>query len=232
MSQNTSSAVMAQRIEPPDSFDDFPTPCWGTRALMEHVIKPRALTRGRVQEPACNRGYMVRALRDYFDSVYASDIFDYTTGPTLYVQDRVVDFLWAGTQSPVLEINPPDWVITNPPFKLAEQFIAQAREVARVGVAMLVRTSFLEGGGRYERLFSVNPPSIIAQFAERLILTKGIVRDPNLEYWDEETQKMRRPSTATAYAWLIWVRDLAPQPFQWIPPCRTLLERPGDYPTL
>ncbi|MGH8525505.1 MAG: SAM-dependent methyltransferase, partial [Gammaproteobacteria bacterium] len=31
--QNTSHAVMAQRLEPKDSFDDFPTPPWATRAL-------------------------------------------------------------------------------------------------------------------------------------------------------------------------------------------------------
>jgi len=36
--QNTSHAVMAQRFEAKDSLDDFPTPPWATRALLEHVI--------------------------------------------------------------------------------------------------------------------------------------------------------------------------------------------------
>lgn len=40
MSQNTSHAVMAQRAEAHDSLDDFPTPPWATRALIEHVIWP------------------------------------------------------------------------------------------------------------------------------------------------------------------------------------------------
>jgi hypothetical protein len=35
--QNTSHAVMAQRIEAADSPDDFPTPPWATRGLMEYV---------------------------------------------------------------------------------------------------------------------------------------------------------------------------------------------------
>ena len=35
--QNTSSAVMAQRIEPADSADLFPTPPWATRALVEWI---------------------------------------------------------------------------------------------------------------------------------------------------------------------------------------------------
>jgi hypothetical protein len=36
--QDTSYAVMAQRIEAQDSLDDFPTPPWATRALIEHVL--------------------------------------------------------------------------------------------------------------------------------------------------------------------------------------------------
>ena len=36
--QNTSHAVMAQRVEAANSLDNFPTPPWATRALIEHVI--------------------------------------------------------------------------------------------------------------------------------------------------------------------------------------------------
>lgn len=41
--QNTSHAVMAQRYEAADSPDDFPTPPWATRALIEHVIGVEAV---------------------------------------------------------------------------------------------------------------------------------------------------------------------------------------------
>ena len=41
MVQNTSHAVMAQRIEAADSPDDFPTPPWATRALIEHVLEDK-----------------------------------------------------------------------------------------------------------------------------------------------------------------------------------------------
>ena len=49
---------------------------------------------------------------------------------------------------------PPEtnWTITNPPFRLAEQFIARALVCSTAGVAMLVRTSFQEGMERYRRL--------------------------------------------------------------------------------
>lgn len=215
MSQNTSHAVMAQRSEPHDSLDDFPTQPWGSRALVQHVLIPEDVKLGSAWEPACNRGYMARPLRESFGRVHASDIFDYSQESGGFCQDRVVDFLWPDSESPNLAKHPVDWIITNPPFRLAEQFIWRARNLATVGCAMLVRTSFLEGAGRYERLYSITPPTIIAQFVERLPMVKGRVD--------------RRVSTATSYAWLVWIRDRDPKPFQWIPPCRAKLERDEDY---
>lgn len=205
--QNRSSAVMQQRSEPDDSLDDFPCPPWGTRALVEHVIMPMFLPVGITLEPACNRGYMARPLAEYFNRVVTSDVHDYGWSG----QQQIEDFLFPnfGARKSV------EWVITNPPFRLAEQFIAKAREISRVGCAMLVRTSFLEGVGRYQRLFSVNPPTMTAQFVERLPMVKGRVD--------------RKASTATSYAWLVWVHGVERQPFQWIPPCRARLERDSDY---
>ena len=52
--QNTSHAVMAQRVEAKDSLDDFPTPPWATRALIEHVIEREADVKEMTAfEPAC-----------------------------------------------------------------------------------------------------------------------------------------------------------------------------------
>lgn len=101
------------------------------------------------------------------------------------------------------------------PFRLAEEFIAQGRKIARVGCAALVRASFLEGIGRYERLYSINPPTMQAQFVERLPMVKCRI-DPDA-------------STATSYCWLVWVHGMERQPYQWIPPCRKHLELAGDY---
>ena len=196
---------MQQRHEPHDSLDDFPTPCWATRALIEHVIGD-CWQNYRVDEPACNRGYMARPLAEYFHAVNASDIHDYGFGYD------VRDYLYPGSNQPKA-----DWTITNPPFKLAEQFIEMARDRSTVGVAMFVRSAFLESIGRYERLFNVNPPSIIAQFSERVVLHKGHVT--------------KTGSTATAYCWLVWNKCDSDNKtrFTWIPPCRKRLERPGDY---
>jgi hypothetical protein len=80
---------------------------------------------------------------------------------------------------------------------------------------MLVRTVFIETVGRYERLFKPNPPTVLAQFSERVVMLKGRLAG--------------RGSTATAYAWIVWERGRPESRLAWIPPCRKLLERDGDY---
>ena len=62
--QNTSHAVMAQRFEAKDSLDDFPTPPWATRALLEHVIPDKDLAGRSVWEPACGAGHMAKVLKE------------------------------------------------------------------------------------------------------------------------------------------------------------------------
>lgn len=239
MTQNTSSAVMQQRTEAHDSLDDFPTPPWAVRALVEYVLDPTIGTSTRVPlvsassvwEPCSNRGYMAKALKEDFRRVHTSDIFDYSEDPTTVLcQDRVTDFLFPFSESACIEAQGVDWIITNPPFRLAEQIIQRGRDIAREGVAVLVRSAFLEGVDRYNTLFSISPPTLVAQFSERVIMHKGVLRDPSKEYLDERTGTMKRPSTATSYTWLVWITGMAPRPMIWIPPVRRLLERSGDYP--
>lgn len=198
---------MAQRNEPADSPDDFPTPPWATRALIEHVIPPRyQLARQTCLEPACGAGHMAKVLAEYFSEVRYSDAFDYDYGPTR-------NFL-----TYPYETNAVDWVITNPPFRLAEEFILRSLHIARVGVAVLARTVFLESSGRYRRIFEANPPSVFAQFVERIPMVRGRLD--------------AKASTATGYAWLIWEREGTDQPrLAWVPPCRKKLERLSDYPS-
>ena len=75
--QNTSHAVMAQRVEPASGLDDFPTPPWATRALVEHVLDKPALASMSCLEPACGRGHVAMTLAECFGSVSSSDVFDY-----------------------------------------------------------------------------------------------------------------------------------------------------------
>lgn len=205
MTQNRSTAVMQRRVEAHDSLDDFPTPPWATRALCEWLNgKVNPLDHMTCREPAANRGHMVKPLREYFAKVEASDAHDYGVGYP------VRDYLF-GVPDMV------DFTITNPPFRLAEQFIEQASRTSEFGFAMIVRAAFLESVGRFERLFSVNPPSHVLQFTERVVMHKGKLSPDG--------------STATAYAWLVWLadRDDCETTLEWIAPCRKRLERAEDY---
>jgi hypothetical protein len=200
--QNLSTAVMQQRHEPSDSLDMFPTQPWATRALCEYLRNEFGPLDGlSCWEPACGMGDMARPLAEYFGSVRASDVHNWGFGERQ-------DFLFP-------DETPCDWIITNPPFRLAEQFIHASLPRARVGVAMLVRLAFLEGVGRYQGLFRSRRPCRILQFTERVPMVKGRLTATG--------------STATAYCWVVWQGGASRTIFDWIPPCRRKLERAGDY---
>jgi hypothetical protein len=205
MMKYQSYAVTAQRIEPQDSADDFPTPPWATRALLEYVISYKQLLGSlNCLEPACGAGHMAKVLKEYFGEVRAGDAFPYGYAP-------VRDFL-----TYPYEANAVDWVITNPPFRLAEEFVTRALLVARKGVAILARTVFLESVGRYETIFESRPPAKFAQFVERVPMIKGRLDS--------------KATTATGYAWFVWEKKYRGEPrLMWVPPCRRQLEKEGDY---
>src|SRR5215471_12247523 len=140
--QNKSHAVMSQRVEAADSPDDFPTPPWATRGLIEYIFENKKdLPAQSCLEPACGAGHMAKVLKEYFGEVVYADAYGYGYGP-------IRDFLTYPYAT-----NSCDWVITNPPFRLAEEFVLRALSVARVGVAILARTVFLESVGRYDAIF-------------------------------------------------------------------------------
>jgi ParB-like chromosome segregation protein Spo0J len=198
-------ALMADRQEPADSLDFFPTPPWATRALMERVFPHLGvIPSGLALEPACGEGHMAEPLAEYFRRVIATDIFDYGYG------EAAVDFLSEDTSREA------DWLITNPPFgDKTVPFVLRALKLARVGVAVFQRLQWVETIERYESIFRDCAPTLVAFFVERVCLCKG--------RWDPDG------STATAYAWFTWIHGEAPRPPFWIPPgCSERLTHPDD----
>ena len=214
--QNTTHAVMSQRHEASDSLDYFPTPPWATRALFQEILKPNWLFPHQPKddvlletclEPACGGGHMVKVLQEYFLEVESCDVADYG-------QDRIADFLSSDVAGDY------DFIITNPPFNLAEEFVLKALPMARQCVAIFARTQFMESIGRYERLFKPHPPQFIAQFSERVPIVKG--------------RLSATASTATSYAWFIWRgtaggHKTSETKLLWIPPSRRIWEKAADY---
>lgn len=159
------------------SLEFFPTPPWASRAGAALIkrIDPAA---NSAWEPACGKGHMAEPLREYFAEVRASDCHAYGYG-------EVKDFLF--------EFGPPcvDWIITNPPFELAVQFALHGFTRARRGVALLLRTAWLESVERYSLFYESSwPLTVLAPYAERVNMQLG--------YWSPNG------STATAYAWFIF----------------------------
>jgi hypothetical protein len=177
------TSVMASRREPPDALDWFPTPPWATRALFRHVLPTLggpAVIRS-AWESACGEGHMAAVIEECVTEwVIASDIFDYGFGQAPH------DFLH---DEP---FGRPEWIITNPPFNLACEFTLRALDLASEGVAMLARTTWIEGKGRYEKLFRDRPPTPYAPFVERVPMVKG--------RWDPAA------ATATSYARFVWCK--------------------------
>jgi hypothetical protein len=200
------TAVMAQRREPPAALDYFPTPPWATRALFKHTLPALGIeTVGSVWEPACGEGHMAAVITDLAcGPVVASDIYSYGYGTA------PLDFLHDAA------LASPEWIISNPPFNLACEFTLRALDLASEGIAMLVRTQWIEGVGRYEKLFKSRPPTLYAPFVERVPMMKG--------RWDPSA------STATSYAWFVWrKRTSGPPRIFWIPPgCRVALTHSDD----
>ena len=207
----TNLAVYQQRVEPRDSADDFPTPPWAVRAMCEWLIENTGndLSQQTVLEPACNRGYMARPLSEYFASIVARDKFDY--GDEHYPHaDECRDFLSDA------DVGEHDWVITNPPFILAEEFVHKALTVAKVGVVMVLRVAFLEGVRRWERLYSSIPPTYYLQYVERVSMVKGAY-DPDA-------------SRPVAVCCMVWLKSDTEHDtrLRWIAPCKKRLMRGDD----
>jgi hypothetical protein len=176
---------MARKKAGADRLNFFPTPPWAVRALIEEVLIPEGASPAMMTcwEPACGAGHMAIPLAGYFHDVFASDVNDWGFGGR-----RDLDFTFAAAEDAPW---PVDWVITNPPFVLAEAFVQRAISIADAGVAMLMRLSWLEGGDRYRSIFSKRPPRFVCPFADRVSMIEGV--------WDPEA------NSATAYAWFVWM---------------------------
>lgn len=87
-------------------------------------------------------------------------------------------------------INQADVIIMNPPYATLEPFLIRALEIAQDKLIVLCRTQVLEGVGRYKNIFSINPPTDIYQYIDRI------------QCW--RNGKKPQGSSAQAYCWLVW----------------------------
>jgi hypothetical protein len=140
--------VSNRRLVEVEGPDFYPTPDWGTRALLRHIDFT-----GPILEPCCGEGAMAEILKETGQPISASDIVDRGYGDTR-------DFLCV--QEPQTN------VVTNPPFNVAETLLAHALSLASQKVCFLLRTAFLESRRRYGSFYQLTPPTKLLVFTERL----------------------------------------------------------------
>lgn len=158
--------------------DLYETPAVAVEALLKVESFPRI-----VWEPACGPGAIVRVLRDHDYLVHATDLVDYGCE---FAAARV-DFL--------LEIQAPQGVgaiITNPPFKLATEFVERALLLVPK-VAMLLRLGFIESVRR-SPILDDGQLARVYPFANRLPMM-------HRDGWDGP-----KASSATPFCWFVWDR--------------------------
>ena len=155
--------------------DDFyPTPPEATRAL----LSAEKFT-GQIWEPACGDGAISRVLEASGYDVISSDLIDRGYGETN--RDFLLDF----------ESTVPN-IVTNPPFKFAEEFARHALARATEKVALLCRVAWLEGIGRRD-LFLHSPLARVLVFSNRIPMRRN-----------GEPMINSGAGGMIAFAWFVW----------------------------
>ncbi len=174
-----------KRIADIDGPDFYPTPKWATHALIENEKFV-----GDIWESACGDGAMSEVLSKTGNKVISSDLYDRGYG------EAGIDF--RSTSRSV------DNIVTNPPFNAAEDFVHTGLKAAKGKFALLLRLAFLEGAGRQNSIFNINPPSKVWVFSERIT------------FYPRNAE--RKGSGTTAYAWFVWDREhFGPSEICWLP---------------
>lgn len=162
--------------------DDFyPTPPEPTAALLQYYIDviPRV-----VVEPACGDGAMSRVIAAHGFTVLSSDKFHRGFGI------GAIDFL---------ELPPsPMWsrmaLITNPPFILADEFIAHAHNLGFAFVAMYLKSTYWNAAKRYD-LWTKYPPKACHPIGWRVDFTGegNATMDCQWVTWGDMVQQSNEP---------------------------------------
>lgn len=152
---------------------------------------------GTIHDPCCGKGTIpnVASERGYHAS--GSDIVDRGyRGKGGFDWDGAYNFFYDPTMR--------DNIVSNPPYKLAEEMFAHACRHAALKVAFVLRISFLAGQKRRDRLFKQYRPSEVIVLSQRPSMPPGGTGVP------------AKGGTAD-YVWLVWDRAyFGPTTLRWI----------------
>jgi hypothetical protein len=141
---------------------------------------------GAIWEPACGQGAISMVLKDHGYDVVSTDLV--WRG---YGEKHPIDFL--------MEYKPlaPN-IITNPPFKNANDFIKLACALSTGKVAFLLRLACLEGSAR-RKIFETTPLARVWVFSKRLTMWRNGVKTSDA-------------GGTVAFAWFVWESGFTGKP--------------------
>jgi hypothetical protein len=177
LSLNTGNARAPLKARGDDLYE---TPPEAVHAL----LKAEQIT-GTVWEPACGPGSIVGVLRSAGYRVFATDLVDYGCPDS----EARCDFLME--RHPSFAISA---IVTNPPFKLAREFVTHALTLQVPKVCMLLRLAFLESESR-RAILDCGLLARVHVFRNRL---------PMMHRAGRGTQVAKTDSSAMAFAWFVW----------------------------
>ena len=157
-------------------------------------------------DPHCGGGSFLRSLGHYLPpgNIQGTDIDPTARGLSSSVLEpqvglrRAFDFLkpWPA------EWRRPHWIVGNPPYCAAELHVRQALQVARVGVAFLLRLGFLGSASRHE-FWQEMPARRIWVLSERPSFTSGATdsQEYALFVWRRAPSRRSSPALLEVLSW-------------------------------
>ena len=143
-----------------------------------------------IWENACGAGHISQVLIDNGHEVHSTDIVD----RNFWGFNGIQDFLDCKEIHNRRNLKA---IMTNPPFKLAEQFVEKAMVLLSSGdlCIYLLRIQFLESKSRKE-LFKKYPPKYVYVHSERIKVEKN----GEFEKYNAKTQ---------CFAWFVWEKGFS-----------------------
>ena len=112
--------------------DFYPTPAKATHVLFDHV----PFIKGVIFEPCSGDGAIASVIEERLQRTIVTNDIDIRSQADFHL-DAAIASSWE-------KFPQPDWIVTNPPFNEALPILRNSFEKATVGVAFLLRLSFLE----------------------------------------------------------------------------------------
>ena len=187
-----------------DRVDDdyYVTPPSATKVFLESFGLNDCKT---ILEPACEEGHISKEIEKHFTSL------GYSVGTEVEIDSTdLVDRGYGKGDIDFLDLHEKfkyDCIITNPPFKLAKEFIQKALSLSNKYVIMFAKIQLLEGIGRKE-LFEKSPPKYIYVFRNRINpLRNGNPLDEKGKPW----------ASTMCFAWFVWEIGFTGEPtIRWL----------------